>query len=232
VGALLGKDFLVTQHWSFQGIRQTYAGFAYGTERRGVALSLGVHSVGGLETRTGPSREPLGTFGIHDVNTGLSYAQRIGSHVYAGTSLRFVHETIGPEEASGVAVDLGLLYRSAGGGLTLGAAYRNWGRMERMDAERVPLPRTFRAGVAMSRGRITASADVRMPENGDRGVHLGIEYGLAEALFLRGGYLSGSETRELTFGLGMRRRNWRLDYAYIPLALGLGGSHRLAVGIR
>ncbi len=94
VGALLGKDFLVTQHWSFQGIRQTYAGFAYGTERRGVALSLGVHSVGGLETRTGPSREPLGTFGIHDVNTGLSYAQRIGSHVYAGTSLRFVYSGV------------------------------------------------------------------------------------------------------------------------------------------
>ena len=33
-------------------------------------------------------------------------------------------------------------------------------------------------------------------------------------------------------GVGLQRRNWRVEYAFVPGALGLEGSHRVAVGIR
>ena len=193
---------------------------------------MGIHSAGGLEARTGPSAEPLGTFGLYELNAGFSYAQRIGERFYAGASVRALHETIGPEGASGIAVDVGLLYRLPVEGVTVGAAYRNWGRMEPLDRERVPLPRTFRAGAAIAKGSVVGSVDLRLPEKGDRGLHVGVEYRIGQALFLRGGYRSGSETRDMSFGVGLRRRNWRLDYAYVPTGLGLGGSHRIGLGIR
>ena len=227
-----GKDFLLAYHRFLQGIHQTYAGWAYGNGTRGLALSLGVHSVGGLETRTGPSSEPLGTFGMYELNAGLSYAQRIGERLYVGGSVRGLHETIGPEETSGAAVDVGVLYRLPAEGVTLGAAYRNWGRTGPLGIERVPLPRTFRIGAALVRGPLAGSVDVRFPEKGDRGIHLGAEYAVRGPLFLRGGYRSGSETRNVSFGVGLHRRNWRVEYAYVPASLGLEGSHRLALGIR
>ena len=232
VAALKGKDFLLTHHRSFQGIQQAYGGWAYGNEKRGLALSLGVHSVGGLETRTGPSLEPLGTFSVYELSTGLSYGQRFGTRLYGGFSIRALHENIGPESAWGTAVDMGVLYRTGIDGMTVGAAYRNLGRMERLDRERVPLPRTFRLGAALVRGSFTGSMDYRLPKQGKQGVHLGVEYTIKQRLFLRGGYRSGHETRDISFGLGLVRRNWRIAYAYVPTDMDLGGSHRVAVGIR
>ena len=232
IAALQGKDFLLTHHRAFQGIQQAYGGWAYGNGRRGLALSLGVHSAGGLETRTGPSAEPLGTFSLYEIAAGLSYAQRFGKRLYGGWSVRALHGAIGPESASGVALDFGLLYRPAFEGLTFGAAYRNLGRTERLDRERVPLPRTFRFGAALAAGPVTGSVDFRFPQQGSRGLHLGLEYAVGQTLFLRSGYRSGHDTRDLSFGIGLQRRNWRIDYAYVPAALDLGGSHRMALGIR
>lgn len=232
VATMAGKDFVLAHNQSFLGIQQTYAGWAYGNGRRGLALSAGVHSVGGLETRTGPSAEPLGTFDLYDLYAGLSYAQRIGARFYGGASVRALYESIGAEGASGVSVDLGVLYRTPVKGVMLGAAFRNWGRTSALDVERVPLPRTFRVGAALVRGPVTAAVDFRLPEYGERGINVGAEYEIRHALFLRAGYLSGSQTRDISFGVGLQRRNWRVDYAYVPAHLGLSGSHRVTLGIR
>ena len=232
VAALQGKDFLLAHQRSFQGIQQSYAGWAYGNQKRGLALSLGLYSVGGLEARTGPTAQPLGTFGIYDVNAGFSYAQRFGSRLYAGFSVRALHEAIEAERASGVGVDLGVLYQTGIEGVTVGVAYLNLGRMEKLATSRVPLPRTFRAGLAASRGKVTGTLDLRLPEEGASGVHTGLEYRVHPALFLRGRYRSGNDVRDWSFGVGLQRRNWRVEYAFVPGALGLEGSHRVAVGIR
>jgi len=231
VAAMRGKDFVLAHHRSLQGINQGYGGWAYGNEKRGLALSLGIYGTGGLEARRGPTAEPAGTFSVYDLNAGLSYAQRIGQRVYAGFSVRALHENIGPESAWGVGTDLGLLYRLSDE-LILGATYRNLGRMERLDQERIPLPRVFRVGASWSRGDLTGAADFRIPEAGSKGANLGVEYAVKGRLFLRSGLQTGHDTRTWSFGLGVTRRNWRVDYAFVPTSQGLGGSHRIAVGIR
>ena len=145
VAAMQGKHFILAHHRSFQGIKQGYGGWAYGNDRRGLALSLGVYGVGGLEARREPTAIPAGTFSVYDLNAGLSYAQKIGRRVYVGFSVRALHENIGPESAWGMSADGGVLYRLSEG-LMLGAAYRNLGQMEQLDRERTPLPRVFRLG--------------------------------------------------------------------------------------
>ncbi|MCY3767531.1 MAG: PorV/PorQ family protein [Gemmatimonadetes bacterium] len=232
IGALTGKDFLVTHHSSFQEIQQIYGGWAYGNGRSGVALSLGIYSVGGIEARTGPSAQPQGTFGIYEIIAGLTYAKRIKPGFYAGATVRALHESIGPEQASGFSVDLGLLYRFGMKGLIAGASYRNLGRMEVMDTQRTPLPGTFRAGIAWRAKWLTGSLDLSAPRHGSVGVHTGVELRVKGALCLRAGYRTGHDIRDWSFGFGIQPGSWRMEYAYVPAALGLDGSHRLEFGIR
>ena len=232
IGALTGKDFLVTHHSSFQEIQQIYGGWAYGNGRSGVALSLGIYSVGGIEARTGPSAQPQGTFGIYEIIAGLTYAKRIKPGFYAGATVRALHESIGPEQASGFSVDFGLFYRFRMKGLTAGASYRNLGRMEVMDTQRTPLPGTFRAGIAWWAKWLTGSLDLGAPRHGSVGVHTGVELRVKRTLCLRAGYRTGHDIRDWSFGFGIQPGSWRMEYAYVPAALGLDGSHRLEFGIR
>lgn len=231
VAAMRGKHFVLSHHRSFQGIKQGYGGWAYGNGKRGIALSLGVYGTGGLEARREPTATPAGRFGVYDLHAGLSYAQKIGRRIHMGVSVRALHENIGPESASGMSVDMGALYRLSEH-WTLGAAYRNLGRTARLDRERVPLPRAFRMGVAWSWRTWVTSADFRLPAMGNKGAHVGIEYGIMDELFLRGGLQTGRDTRTLSFGLGIARGAWRVDYAFVPVSHGLGNAHRIAVGIR
>jgi hypothetical protein len=232
VAVLRQKDFVLAYQRSIQGITQTYGGWATGNGHRGIALSLAMHTVGGIQARNGPSAEPLGTFGLTDATAGLSYAQGVGNRFLVGATVRALHESLGSERASGLSADLGVLFRPGVEGVTFGAAYRNVGRTERLDRERIPLPRTLRAGAAYVRDRLTVSFDARFPEHGSRGVNTGVEYVLREALALRGGYQSGHDTRSVSFGLGLRHRNYRIEYAYVPSSLDLEGGHRLMLGIR
>jgi hypothetical protein len=232
LAALQGKDFVLMHQTSIQGINQAYGGWAYGNQKRGLALSLGVYSVGGFEARTEPTLEPLGTFGVYDLNAGLSYGQRIGQRTHFGFSVRALHENIESVSAWGVGIDFGLLYQLGIPGLTVGATYRNLGRMEQLDQERTPLPRTIRFGASYVRNALTISGDFRMPDKGALGANVGLEYVVKQRLFLRSGLVTGHDTRTWSMGLGVIRKNWRVDYAFVPVSDGLGTGHRVALGIR
>ena len=62
-------------------------------------------------------------------------------------------------------------------------------------------------------------------------LHGGVEYGWRGSVFLRFGYQTGYETRDVTGGIGFTWSKYRLDYSYMPLGSGFGDSHRLTVGI-
>ena len=227
-----GKDFVLSHHSSFADVRQSYAGWVYGNGKRGFGLSLGMHTAGDFDARTGPTAQPIGTFHLFEVNVGLTYAQRFGRGLSVGFSAHVLHEDLASERASGFTMDFGFLYRPLAGGLTLGAAVRHVGRMEVLGQERVALPREIRAGGSLRRSRFLIAAEARVQRFGDGGFHVGGEVFPAGALALRAGYMGGFDARDWTFGLGLRRTNWRIDYAFVPSSLSLGDSHRVSVGIR
>lgn len=228
---MTSKDFVLSHHSSFADVRQGYAGWAYGNGTRGIGLSLGIHTAGDFEARTGPSAQPIGTFHLLEMNVGLTYAQRLGDRLSTGFSARVLHEDLASERASGFTIDAGVQYRVSGS-FTLGAAIKHLGRMEALAQERVSLPREIRAGGSLSRDRLLVSAEARIQRFGENGFHIGGEMRPLRTLALRAGYVSGLEARDLVFGFGLRRGNWRFDYAFVPSSLDLGDSHRVSVGIR
>ena len=232
VALLTKKDFVLTHHAAIAGVRQFQSGWAFGNGKAGVGLSLGFHTAGGFEARTGPTTDPIGTFNLFEFNSAFTYGQRIGSSLYGGFTARFLHEDLEADRSSGFGLDLGITYRAKDQPLAIAASILHLGRMDALDQVSSSLPREIRLGASYKYDRVLLSAEYRILRFGSSGALIGGEVRPAPMLSLRAGYQSGHDTRSLSYGLGLTRRNWRIDYAFIPSDLGFDDSHRVTVGIR
>jgi hypothetical protein len=209
-----------------QEIRHEYLAFLWGSGSRVLGLALQLSHAGGLAYRTGPSAEPLGEFGVYEGALNLAYARSWSPRLRAGFNLKVLRQSIYTAAATGAALDLGFLYQLRPS-LRLGAAARQLGRMDELDQESTPLPRTLAAGLSYAGlPRLLFSGEVRHAD--ETTLHLGAEWQAAPALALRGGYQTAGG-RGLALGLGLRRGSWTLDYAFVPLAVDLGQAHRLGL---
>ncbi len=232
VALLTKKDFVLTHQSGIAGISQFQSGWAYGTGKVGLGLSLSIHSAGGFETRTGPSLNPVGTFNLFEFNAAFTYGQRLSSGLYGGFTTRFLHEDLEADRASGFGLDIGLTYRQPESPLSIGASILNLGKMAELDQVASSLPRKIRVGISWEHATFLVSSDYRIPRFGSSSLHVGGEVTPVPALAVRFGYQSGHDTRTMSYGLGLRRRNWRIDYAFVPSDLGLDDSHCVTLGIR
>ena len=194
-----------------------------------LALDVRLAHAGGLERRLGPTRDPLGEFGLYEWTAGSAWSRLWGERLRTGIGAKVVRQSIDVEASAGLAADLGLLYGS--GPWRLGAAVRNLGRMNALDREATELPLQARLGAALARGALTAAADAAASRGTGASLHLGAEWRLSPRLVVRTGYgtpASGS----LAFGLGLTARPWQLDYAFLPMGDGLGAGHRVSLVMR
>jgi hypothetical protein len=227
-----GRDVVWMHSAWFQGIRGEYAGLALGNGRRTIGISVRLQTAGELERREGPTVEPLGTFGVYDVALTCSYAQRLKPWMDFGINVHALYEKIHIEDASGWAMDLGLLFRAPVDGLQGAFVLRHLGSTNKMKAESILLPTEIRAGISYRlRDEFLASADVSFPNDYWTQVHLGLEYRIGELLSLRAGTQTGSEERTYSAGLGITRGMWRMDYAFVPFDFDLGNTHRVSLGL-
>ena len=70
------------------------------------ALRAQIWQADGLEYRTGPSSQPLGTFGAYDLAAGVVYARRLSSEMRLGAQLKLLHQSISTHSAVGYGVDV------------------------------------------------------------------------------------------------------------------------------
>lgn len=114
----------------------------------------------------------------------------------------------------------------------------------RLTTESFPLPLAFKLGVALDVfgpgeafansdiHRVTLAVDGIHPNDGEEKLQVGLEYGLYNTLFLRGGYKFNYDTQEYTAGTGMRfsigQRTFAFDYAYVDMDV-LEATHRFSL---
>lgn len=233
--SLVRKDFIFSIHRWIGGVRSEFLGFGWGDKKGGIGIHVLYMEVGGIEHRVVPTPVPLATFSNHELIVGFSYARTLKERISVGFTLKVLYEKIFVEEAWGMAADLGILWRVWEGGLRVGGVVQNLGTTGRLRDENVTLPLTGRLGVAQMvkifGGRWVFIVDGVKERDFPFHLHGGVEYGWRNVVFLRCGYQTGYETRDLTGGVGVVWRGYRLDYSYMPLHAGLGDSHRLSVGI-
>jgi hypothetical protein len=183
------------------------------------------------------------TFTATDFAVTLSYAVKLTENFAIGISPKFIYQSIWNMNASSVAVDLGVQYRTPFDGMILAMSISNFGTKMRLDGnttlvlfdangnnDKIPayletkhwaLPLIFRVGVAYDpvkseNHKLTLALDALHPSDNYESVNIGAEYTFMNLISLRGGYKS------LFQGGGENDYDFDLSSAEETFALGFG----------
>jgi hypothetical protein len=184
-----------------------------------------------------PSLTPDGHFSPYDFALSAGYGMDILPNLAAGAAAKLIYSKIDFESATSWAVDLGISHKSMIEGLTLAASLLNLGPQAKFVEEKFYPPFQARVGASYLyatdwlHGNLIAATDVVFPNDGDAKLHVGAEYNYERYLSIRAGYKGNYYVQGLTMGLGLRYKNLRFDYAFMPIEYGLGDSHRLSLGV-
>lgn len=210
--------------------RREFVATAVPTGIGNVSAGLDFFKVGDLEYRNGATEEPLGLFDAQDYAWFLGYGLTIRQRLSLGVTGKYVAEKVETETADAICFDFGAVWQ-VNKIINVGAAVRSLGSKPQFKAEKIDLPTTVSAGVGVSLERTTIGADVSFPKDADVRFSLGAERYLADLLALRAGYKIGYDEENISFGLGISKSIWQVDYAFVPYGSGLGSSHRLALTV-
>lgn len=230
-----GSAFAVSHVEWWAGSRLNHAAFVQSFDAIG-SFGLSFTSMNMDKIAVTTEEDPEGTSGLmfdaQDLMLGLSFARRLTDDFSVGLTLKYVHQRIWNENASGVAIDIGTLYRIPFRDLTLGMSVTNFGgdlafegrdllvdydvnssnSTERLlpaqiQAEGYPLPLHFQVGISMSpyisdELSVLMTADVVHPNDNDEIVCAGVEATVLQRLSFRGGYRFGDDTARWSTGVG------------------------------
>ncbi|MEO0079059.1 MAG: PorV/PorQ family protein [candidate division WOR-3 bacterium] len=206
---------------------------------RGVGLGI-VYLNSGRMKRTDEQGNELGTFGVSYADVNISGALEPIPKLSAGVALQGLYGSIDTFYTIGLAGNLGLTYELPLTGMTAGLAATNLGfQLRPFQTERDPMPMDFAIGLGYRPNpSLNLALDLHKSLDNRIGVRAGIEGWVAELLVLRVGYNTlGSDLQSgagddilagITTGLGVRYRNYQLDYCFVPM-LQLGLAHRISL---
>ncbi|MFQ5633269.1 MAG: hypothetical protein ACE5I1_31275, partial [bacterium] len=173
-----------------------------------------------------------------DVAFGLSYARKLNQDFDFGITFKYIGERIINFAANGFAVDFGAKYRISDiEGLSIAGSIHNIGSVEKLLAEKITLPTYLRAGLVYQPDFLLETHTLKLfagYENvfkGESGFGTGIEFFINNIAALRAGYSFGNESQNISGGIGLVRASYRFDYAYTPLDLDFGDTHRISLAI-
>jgi len=205
----------------------------------GYAMSLRALYSEAIEARD-DAGNLTGTFGAHDLEFGLSYGHRLGSGLAIGGSAQLVRERLDNEAAQTFAFDLGAtLEPAAFPGARVSLALENAGPAARytidgIEGADVPLPAAITTGLSYAKlaGHgltVRGAVEARLLAGRTGLGAIGAEVANAAGMAFRAGWRINDASADLTLGAGYSTRGLAFDYAFIPLDLSLGESHRFSI---
>jgi len=188
-----------------------------------------------IEVRTKPG-DLQSKFDARYFSASFSTSARIYINLFAGVTFKYLYENILSDESSGYAFDFGFAYNEIISNLNLGMSVRNIGSVTALRTQSADLPTDFRLGASYNFNFDQISSSVNLiggiqkylPET-DLHYHVAAEYSYDKTVFLRIGYVTGFESRNISFGFGFSWIGARLDYAYVPLDFNLGNSNAISL---
>jgi hypothetical protein len=221
-------------------------------------------------TEFDPDGSLSGTFAYEDYWFGMSYAKYLTDRFCFGTTVKYLHEQIADWKVNSWAVDIGSYYETGFKSIRIGLAILNFGPdlqykvdndkdgridedpldgvdndgdglVDEDDKEKaVPIPLTFRAGVAMDvfqneMSRATLVAELAHPSDNAERYQFGGEYWFKDMIAVRAGYKLNMDEGGFTAGAGLKMpfsgaSNFSIDYAYNDWGI-LNAVHRVSTSI-
>lgn len=211
-----------------------------------------------------------GTFAYEDYWFGLTYAKYLTDRFCFGTTFKYLHEQIADWKVNSWAVDIGSYYETGFKSIRIGMAILNFGPDVRFDVDEdqdglvdedrldgqdndgdgltdedlvqkdVPIPLTFRAGLAMDvvqndYSKATLVAELAHPPDNEERYQFGGEYWYKETIALRAGWKLNMDEGGFTAGAGIRfpfasSADFSVDYAYNDWGR-LNAIHRVSTSL-
>ncbi len=197
-----------------------------------------------------------------DISAGVSGIARLTDRFTVGLTSKYIHQKLFHETASTFAFDIGTHLVTDLRGLTIGMAMTNLGGEMKLDGRDLyveeetgtqlettgwPLPLSFQTGIGWKLlgdnnsfwsndyNSFLAAVDAIHLNEGATSLHVGIEYGYGDVIFLRSGHISGHDSKKWTYGAGVRLKLYsyivQADYALAELE-DLGGIQRVAISLQ
>ncbi len=233
-----GTELSFTHNKWLQDISNEFFAFTFQGGKNAFGISFMSNTISGIERRVKASAEPLDVLNTHDIMLGLSFARKIGANVSYGLTVKYLYQKIYIESASGLAVDLGVQYKTPLSGLNAGFAFQNFGYISKLREESTQLPHTIRLGLAYQipiqflQGEFILATDwIKILESTSH-FSIGCEYNFIKYFALRLGYQNGFEDKGIHGGFGVKFNRYQLDYAHVPFTSDLGNSHRISFAIK
>lgn len=260
--SLLSKKEIIAQHTEWiADIKHDYVAFAIplGTiphrvpkaRDAGLGVALSGSAIGAsiiyLSQGEMEGRDDTGkltnSFGASDMAVTLSYARVVNSVLRLGLNTKLIQQRISDESATGIAFDMGVLYKTGLKNTSIGLSVQNIGPQMRFIDEGYDLPLTVAVGAGYNiLGTLTLALDIkRSVYDNKTDISIGTEYLPTGVLSLRLGYIR-PQTRELagsndsifaylSGGVGLTISNLTTNYAFVPYG-DLGNTHRLSFLIK
>ncbi len=215
-------------HQWVDDVKSEYLALIWRPDKVAFGASLMLNSVGGIERRNEPSTDPLSFFDAQDISAGLTTGFFISPEFSLGATAKIVYERIDVYSGTAVAVDFGGYYQFVQS-LSVGMTVSNLGSKMKLKDQEDNLPSVVAAGGAYSYKTLRVGLNLVTPMDDKLHVHIGAENVISDILTLRAGYASGYDIRDIAFGFGIRHKLASIDYAYTPIDLDLGDSHRFSL---
>lgn len=217
-------------------VRSEFMAFKLRTKGRfAFGLSLNNTAVNDIEVREIPG-EPIGKFNAQNFAFGISAAYMINSFIQVGATGKFLYEKIYVDNASGIAVDFGVLY--AKDRLSAGLVFSNLGSMTELRNISTKLPSSIRFGGSYTfelkklGANLLISVDgYKVFDGGKFHVYSGGEFSYKNTFFIRAGYQSGYENKNIAAGLGVKYGAFTLDYSFVPYRYSSGLGHTVTLSV-
>jgi hypothetical protein len=210
-------DFWALSHNQAGLARQQYAAGGFYFENRYLTKEMGLGAAGfALPAAGGVFGLSVTYFGYsqyHESKFGLSYARSFGERLSAGVQLNYLYTFIGEGygRAGNLAAEMGVIYELLPG-LQIGAHLFNPTRARIAEFNDERIPTIMRLGFAYNfSDRVLLSFETEKDLERDAVFRLGLEYGITENIYLRGGL--GTNPTTNAFGFGMVLGNLRIDLA-------------------
>lgn len=232
--ATSGQIMLGHNSW-IQDLNSNILGASFGLFGLPFGLTLNSTTINDIEVRSKPG-EAESTFNAYYFFSGLSTGINIIENLSAGITVKYLYENLFSDEATGIGYDFGVHYTNIVKNFNLGMSVRNLGSVNKLRNESTKLPVDIRLGGSYFYKVESINSDVTVLTGfqkynaaDDSHVHLGFEFLYDKMIALRGGYVSGYDSKDISAGLGVYWNNINFDYAFTNFNYNLGSAHTISI---
>jgi hypothetical protein len=208
--------------------------------------------------------EETGNFSPAAFVVGLGFSQKISDRFSYGVNVKFVNQDLGsawvssgndfadsnfyrelkPYKKNALAFDIGTYYDFKYKGITFAATLSNVSQDKKYEYEAFPLPFSVNFGATISPVQLLINnygehdmilmVESNHPRDFGERVKFGLEYNYLKTIYLRTGYITRQDERNLSAGLGFRKEFagvlLRVDYAFQDFGI-FGNMNYFTVGM-